>query len=592
MGACVSTHAELLKELKKNEENKLILENLKQNQEQFMALTKSLNALVESPKLLELPAAASDHVQGNEQCGCKCNCHAKLDEAGAKSLLLAALNIGDLNNLANRKLKNSNVSDETEPDYGRDTMPRRRHKNKLAPTRSEHDESMSEFDFHPNRANSFKRSMNHESSHQEYPNQSSSQPNPNHIIIVNNSSTRSSGDSMDFVNSKKYIKNSLELDKNANVECNSVNSNFILYDLNRHQASSKEFDHVTRDSQNQAANEKLKCKQCEYAIRSYDRSIKPRHANDVYDVKNSCIKKVAAPPRHQSAGIQAPDHLYRKLPSRKPRHNLVRTKSDFQKSLNFLSQKNFLNGLHSDEDSLDSSLLHALDKEEAAFFTNQKDLRKLNRFANSPASKVVVLDETKENSLQISNFFMRENMTSESVVNESEVLQFDKLSISDNTSSYSVLPIIFDQKLNKLNKSMPTALEPNGALVGKQIARASLAKLDLSCSTTSKSASSSSMSLESSLNFSLEHPTECFKEKAAETALLTRVMALSDHDDPLEATKSSKEDVKSTKSDNFDKLKLRSIVDTIGFVLFPSAGFTHKAFKLLLVEQRLFDLFQ
>ena len=589
MGACVSTHAELLKELKKNEENKLILENLKQNQEQFMALTKSLNALVTSPKLLELPAAApTEHVQGNEQCGCKCNCHAKLDEAGAKSLLLAALNLGDLNNLANKKLKNLNVSDENEADYGKDTMSRRRHKNKLVPTRNEHEESLNESDFHQKRANSYKRSMNHESGHhQEY----QSHPNPNHIIIVNNSSTRSSGDSMDFVNSKKYIKNSIDVEKTANVECKSLNSNFILYDFNEHQACAKEFaytrpaelNYVTRDSQEQTASKKLKCKQCEYAIRSY----KPRHANEMYDVKNTC-KKLAAAPRHQSVGIQAADHLYRKPTTRKIRHNLVRTKSDFQKSLNFLSQKNFLNGLHSDEDSLDSSLLHALDKEETAFFANQKDLRKLNRCANSPASKLVHA-ETEENSMRIRNFFTRENMTSESVVNESEVLQFDKLSISDNTSSYSVLPIIFDPNLNK---TMSAALKPNDALVGKQMPKANLAKLDLSCSTTSKSASSSSMSLESSLNFSLEHPPECFKEKKAESALLTRVMALSDHDDVLEATRSSKEDVKSLKSENFDKLKLRSIVDTIGFVLFPSAGFTHKAFKLLLMEKHLYDLFQ
>jgi len=45
MGTCVSNHEELLNELKKHDNNQIILEHLRQNQENFAALTKSLNQI-------------------------------------------------------------------------------------------------------------------------------------------------------------------------------------------------------------------------------------------------------------------------------------------------------------------------------------------------------------------------------------------------------------------------------------------------------------------------------------------------------------------------------------------------------------------
>lgn len=41
-----------------------------------------------------------------------------------------------------------------------------------------------------------------------------------------------------------------------------------------------------------------------------------------------------------------------------------------------------------------------------------------------------------------------------------------------------------------------------------------------------------------------------------------------------------------------EKLKIRSIVDAVGFLIFPSAGFINKAFKDLLIENGLFELFK
>ncbi len=53
----------------------------------------------------------------------------------------------------------------------------------------------------------------------------------------------------------------------------------------------------------------------------------------------------------------------------------------------------------------------------------------------------------------------------------------------------------------------------------------------------------------------------------------------------------SKRDSK-TDVGRYEKLKLQSIVEAVGFILFPSAGFIYRALKDLLVENKLFDNFQ
>lgn len=47
-----------------------------------------------------------------------------------------------------------------------------------------------------------------------------------------------------------------------------------------------------------------------------------------------------------------------------------------------------------------------------------------------------------------------------------------------------------------------------------------------------------------------------------------------------------------TSIDSGEKLKIQSVVEAVGFLLFPSAGFTNLAFKQLLVEINLFESFK
>lgn len=145
MGTCVSQNQkELLNELRKHDNNQLILEHLKQNQENFIALTKSLNQIAllnrSEPNLsidphaeLESPvlqARCLAHYNNDNPChhhNCKCTNQGinSLTAGGggakspcAKSLLLVALNNQDQQYLEQNKLikKIANYSDDSGDD--------------------------------------------------------------------------------------------------------------------------------------------------------------------------------------------------------------------------------------------------------------------------------------------------------------------------------------------------------------------------------------------------------------------------------------------------------------------------------------------
>lgn len=120
MGTCVSNHEEIVKELKKYDNNALILEHLKQNQENFVALTKSFNQIATLNRSEPNLAIRSDHSISpcHQQ---HCNCHCNYVETGnfAKSLLLVSLNNRENNSKlqyaeAPRKIKYDVIDNESD----------------------------------------------------------------------------------------------------------------------------------------------------------------------------------------------------------------------------------------------------------------------------------------------------------------------------------------------------------------------------------------------------------------------------------------------------------------------------------------------
>jgi hypothetical protein len=58
----------------------------------------------------------------------------------------------------------------------------------------------------------------------------------------------------------------------------------------------------------------------------------------------------------------------------------------------------------------------------------------------------------------------------------------------------------------------------------------------------------------------------------------------------LSDSESNKQDKKSVVSpSSIEKLKLQTVIDSVGFLLFPSSKFVNMAFKELLTEYNLFD---
>ena len=117
-----------------------------------------------------------------------------------------------------------------------------------------------------------------------------------------------------------------------------------------------------------------------------------------------------------------------------------------------------------------------------------------------------------------------------------------------------------------------------------------LEKLDLSCSSHEKLSSTvSTESLESSLNFQTlktienEKPEEesinTVEEKGLELAKLHNI------DD-------AKNELSNETIKICEKLKINNVVESVGHLIFPSSGYINMAFKSLLIEYSLFELFK
>jgi hypothetical protein len=87
------------------------------------------------------------------------------------------------------------------------------------------------------------------------------------------------------------------------------------------------------------------------------------------------------------------------------------------------------------------------------------------------------------------------------------------------------------------------------------------------------------------LNYSQTNSTKSFS--SAKTLVQFQKM------NQISDSESNKQDQKSVVSpSSIEKLKLNTVIDSVGFLLFPSAKFVNMAFKDLLIEYNLFDLFQ
>ena len=92
---------------------------------------------------------------------------------------------------------------------------------------------------------------------------------------------------------------------------------------------------------------------------------------------------------------------------------------------------------------------------------------------------------------------------------------------------------------------------------------------------------------ESFINFNYSQTNSAKSFSSAKTLVQFEKM------NQLSDSESNKQDKKSVVSpSSIEKLKLQTVIDSVGFLLFPSSKFVNMAFKELLTEYNLFDLFQ
>ena len=143
----------------------------------------------------------------------------------------------------------------------------------------------------------------------------------------------------------------------------------------------------------------------------------------------------------------------------------------------------------------------------------------------------------------------------------------------------------------------------------------------MSCSSNEKLGSSRSVSLESSLNFQPTSSAELksknennYYDEEDETTAATETVVTNNseaqitdeiyaNDEILEDKLLSKElEVKLGESESLndvsktlltnEKLRINTITEAVGFLIFPSSGYINLAFKNLLIENCLFELFK
>ena len=114
MGTCMSNHhEELLKELSKCENNRLILDHLKQNQENIETLAKSISAVASAAAASNVTEVhhetpTSPNTSISSCCNCKCQCHLKHSDSTMFNTFLTKL--ATLNNEKSQKLsKNEGI---------------------------------------------------------------------------------------------------------------------------------------------------------------------------------------------------------------------------------------------------------------------------------------------------------------------------------------------------------------------------------------------------------------------------------------------------------------------------------------------------
>jgi hypothetical protein len=678
MGTCVShNQKELLNELKKHDNNQLILEHLKQNQENFLALTKSLNQIAllnrSEPNLLTIEPPSSPILQSRCQTHfnqdisyCNCKYNPSLTDttkpSSSKSLLLVALNNRDQQYLEQNKLikKITSFSEDsvdelngfTSENYSRYTPDSMQSKSYPKLARKETLASESILRQRSQQQNQLNHKLKHvlatssKKNFGESSRGSHSTARPFKCRHLSRSPNREMTYTENMISSS--LSTSFESIQYASdpKTHNEVYSGYENYPVSNPRLSTSKAHKISESSNvysdaSDLANlhnygifcEKSNCEKCKYAMKLIRQSTSHgnRHMQGAtyHDSARQNISPTSLTRGRRSQTISPKKHSAANSQSLK---SYLADEARIKKCVNFDTQD------QSDSTIDDGCMLSQMPSAKLAHvnrpdnglreYIQRQELKRerIRKASNPKFNNLAIYDNLNEfNNYLNAKLIKKHHINFKKDYNMETMLFSTRNTVQvkeEDNSDYSVLPITIDEGSN-FKKKVDTHQEAREIIRESYL---SLGKLDLSCSSNEKMGSDSrSLSLESSLNFPNEIPPRATSEEVNDSMTVEQ----NDVEQSInsEVNKENENDWKSTADtqnsfdfdvktfepfdyivESFDtlnenelklvpatpteKLKISTITEAVGFLLFPSSGYINIAFKDILTENSLFELFK
>lgn len=251
-----------------------------------------------------------------------------------------------------------------------------------------------------------------------------------------------------------------------------------------------------------------------------------------------------------------------------------------------------------------------------------KDFKRVDSIPNSRINKEIKLNKSETINCGTSceskkinfndvedfeNYATKDDLIEKKIINSNKKLikqqitkkSEKKLNEYNETSSISSI-LYHDKKVSCQNKplsilthAITSAIPTNEISKQQKFPDYTLDKLSISFTSFSASSSSSTESI-IDINLSVANSTKSFS--SSKTLVQFEKMQNINDSDTIEEVKpksnESSPSLAAAVATNTEKLKLQNVIDSVGFLLFPSSKFVNIAFKELLMEFNLWDLFQ
>lgn len=391
----------------------------------------------------------------------------------------------------------------------------------------------------------------------------------------------------DEINHLSYLDCSTAAQKNSkrHQHSNQYHPNLNQYHPNQLNAKRS---HVNRKNiatlDNQPNHNRLNCKQC--LKNKNQETIKPSSKNKSYSTNTIKFKDIIDEDfYYDDDDLLMLNETQVGIANKEVKLN----KSETINCGTFCSNNNNNNNLCNNSNSIDSNFVTKLNTNFRVDVENYENFNQINDeellFNNNRNSQNLIMKQTG----------IARKSDDNNINNNHNMLKNNEL----NETTSSISSFFYPKNINIKSNSDNLKQKSNNQIETKKsskFADYSIDKLSITFSSfSSPSSSSSSASLVVDLNNSLSLTNSAKSVASSKTVTEAKMQSSTNtttSDTRLAETKSTSTDDQTQFSLSSDKLKLHTLIDSVGFLLFPSAKFVNLAYKELLKEYNLYDILQ